>query len=441
MSTVATIYSDAFGGSESGAQVVVLEGPDAGRAARIDDSTRVGTDPLCALSLTDDRVSGMHLSLRPESDGFECVDLESRNGTLYEGSRLTRAWLPLGATLKLGRSTVRIAPVARALQVEPSRSNRFGRLVGRSLAMRELFAVLELAAQSDVSVLSIGETGTGKELVARALHDEGPRRDAPFVAIDCSALPEGLIESELFGHVKGAFTGATSDRRGAFQRASGGTLFLDELGTMPPNVQARLLRVLEEKRVRPVGSDREVDVHARIVAGSRDALAPLVADGRFRGDLFYRLSVLRLSIPPLRERREDIPLLVEGLLRERGILASGLDQRTELRDLMSHDWPGNVRELRNLVDRSLALSPGAEHFEDLRFFQVDGPTNRPQSLQADLSLPWSEAKQRVIDVFERQYLAALLAETDANFSEASRRSGLDRKQIRVLAKKHGLLKD
>jgi DNA-binding NtrC family response regulator len=441
VSTVATIYSDAFGGGGSGAQVVVVEGPDAGRAARIDASTRVGTDPLCALSLTDDRVSGTHLSLRPEGDGFECVDLESRNGTLYEGSKLTRAWLPLGATLKLGRSTVRIAPISRALQVEPSRSTRFGRLVGRSLAMRELFAVLELAAQSDVSVLTIGETGTGKELVARALHDEGPRRDGPFVALDCSALPEGLIESELFGHVKGAFTGATSDRRGAFQRASGGTLFLDELGTMPLNVQARLLRAVEEKRVRPVGSDREVEVHARIVAGSRDALAPLVADGRFRGDLFYRLSVLRLSIPPLRERREDIPLLVEGLLRDRGIHGSGLDQRAELRDLMAHDWPGNVRELRNLVDRSLALSPGAECFDDLRFFQVDGPAPRPGTLQVELSLPWSEAKQRVTDVFERQYLSALLAETDSNLSEAARRSGLDRKQIRILAKKHGLLED
>lgn len=441
MSTVATIYSDAFGGIESGAQVVVVEGPDAGRAARIDESTRVGTDPRCALSLTDDRVSGMHLSLRPDGDGFECIDLQSRNGTLYEGSKLTRASLPFGATLKLGRTAIRIAPITRALQVEPSRSTRFGRLIGRSLAMRELFAVLELAAQSDVSVLSVGETGTGKELVARALHEEGPRRNAPFVAIDCSALPEGLIESELFGHVKGAFTGATRDRRGAFQRAAGGTLFLDELGTMPPNVQARLLRAVEERRVRPVGSDREVEVHARIVAGSRDALAPLVADGRFRGDLFYRLSVLRLSIPPLRERREDIPLLVEGLLRERGIASSGLEQRPELRDLMAHDWPGNVRELRNLVDRSLALSPGATHFEDLRFFQVDGPAARPQELQVELSLPWSEAKKRVIDVFERQYLAALLAGTDGNYSEASRRSGLDRKQIRLLAKRHGLLKD
>lgn len=436
MTTVATVYSDVLGErAPLAAQLVVVDGPDAGRAARLDATRVVGTDASCDLQVSDERVSGRHLQIEPAGDGFDVIDLESRNGTLYEGSKLERARLPLGATLKLGRSTLRITPVARALHVPPSRSQRFGALVGRSLAMREVFAVLELAAQSEVTLLVEGETGTGKELVARALHDEGARRRGPFVAVDCSALPEGLVESELFGHVKGAFTGATDARRGAFQRASGGTLFLDELGTMPANVQARLLRVLEERRLRPLGADREVDVDVRIVAGCRDELDPLVADGRFRADLFYRLAILRIRLPPLRSRREDIPLLVERLVVDRG-LAPGANGTYEA--LMAHDWPGNVRELRNIVDRSIALSPGAESAGDLRFLQPDAlPSADPLAVRSEL--PWADAKQRVVDAFERAYLSELLLATEGNLSEASRRSGLDRKQLRVLARKHDLV--
>ena len=435
--TVATVYTDTFGGQAGVAQLVVVDGPDAGRACRLDAPRVVGTDGGADLVLADRRVSHAHLRVSPSEGGFEAEDLKSRNGTFYEGARFERGTLPLGATLKLGHTLVRIAPVARPLDIEPSRARSFEELVGPSLLMREVFAVLELAAQSDATVLLEGETGTGKELAARALHDASARRGGPFVAIDVSALPRELVESELFGHTKGAFTGATSARRGAFVRAHGGTLLLDELGTVSAAVQARLLRVLEERRVRALGADHETPIDVRVIGASRDDLDARVADGRFRSDLFYRLAVLRVRLPPLRERREDVWPIAEAMLRRRGIDPVGLpdDARAAL---FAHDWPGNVRELRNVIDRALALSPGASSAAELRGLDPGAAPPR-DPLIVHPGLPWSEAKQRVIDAFERRYLGALLQECEGNLSEASRRSGLDRKQLRTLAKKHGLL--
>lgn len=438
MSTVATVYSDSLIAKSGAArhQLLVVEGPDRGRACRIEGVVVVGTDPKASLVLTDDRVSRRHLEIERVDDGFRARDLESLNGTLYEGSALSDARLPAGATLKLGRSVLRIQPVARPLNVPPSRAQSFGELVGRSLVMREVFAVLELASGSDVTVLLEGETGTGKELAARALHLESARRREPFVAINCSALPPGLVESELFGHTKGAFTGATSDRKGAFARAHRGTLFLDELDSIPPNVQAALLRVLEDRKVRPVGADREQEVDVRLVAASQDDLDGKVAEGSFRADLFYRLAVVRVRIPPLRARREDIAPVARALLRSRGI--EGELPSETLDAWMAHDWPGNVRELRNAVDRAIALSPGADSAASLRFVGVD-PQSSGDGLEVRTDLPWSEAKQEVLDEFERRYLQALLERFDGNVSAASRACGLDRKQLRTLAKRHGLL--
>ncbi|MEM9071114.1 MAG: sigma 54-interacting transcriptional regulator [Myxococcota bacterium] len=441
MSTVATVYTDLLhhAGPKADHQLTVVDGPDVGRACRIEETIVVGTDRTCDLVLTDDRVSGRHLRVERSAHRFEAIDLESRNGTLYEGSRITAANLPAGAMLKLGRSVLRIEPLVRSLDIAPSSAHRFGDLVGRSLVMREVFAVLELAAASDVTVLLEGETGTGKELAARALHQESERHRGPFVAIDCSALPENLIESELFGHQKGAFTGATSARKGAFQRASRGTLFLDELGSVPLKVQARLLRALEERRVRPVGADRELEVDVRVVAASRDDLDARVADGRFRSDLFYRLAVLRVRLPPLRQRREDIAILVAAILAQRGIEVEELGGPT-LDSLVAHDWPGNVRELRNIVERAIALSPGARNRVPLRFLRPDAIASSDE-LRVHTELPWADAKRAVVEAFERKYLKALLEASKGNLSAASRTSGLDRKQLRTLARKHGLLED
>jgi DNA-binding NtrC family response regulator len=439
---VATVYSEALAGDlrPPRCQLIVVEGPDRGRACRLGAAPSVvGTEAGVALVLSDDRVSGRHLEVRATDTGFAVRDLGSTNGTWYEGSRLAAADVVAGATLKLGRTAVRIEPEAQALEVTPSQAQRFGELVGASLAMREVFAVLERVAPTDATVLVEGETGTGKELVARALHAASPRRSGPFVAVDCGALPEGLLDSELFGHVKGAFTGAAAPRGGLFVRADRGTIFLDELGRIPPSVQARLLRVLEERMVRPVGGDRERAIDVRVVAATRDQLDAEVAAGRFRADLLYRLAVVRLRLPPLRSRREDLPRLVTELLRGRG-LDDPAPSGPGLERLIAHAWPGNVRELRNVLDRALALAPGARRFADLAI-RVD-----PASAALDddgaavrTDLPFADAKALVVHAFERRYLADLLAKAGGNLTAAARAADLDRKHLRTLARRHGLV--
>jgi DNA-binding NtrC family response regulator len=438
----ATVYSDILDGGTGRVrcQLIVIDGPDRGRACRLADTdVVVGTDPAADLTLSDDRVSARHATVRVDGSRFVVRDLGSTNGTWFEGSRVSDVTVPAGSTLLIGRSALRVEPEAQPLDVPPSQARRFGELVGESLAMREVFAVLERVAAADATLLVEGETGTGKELVARAVHDASPRRRGPFVAVDCGALPEGLLESELFGHVRGAFTGAAQPRAGMLVRADGGTLFLDELGRISATVQARLLRVLEERVVRPLGGDSERSIDVRVIAASRDDLDAEVAAGRFRADLMYRLAVVRIAIPPLRTRREDIPLLVRELLRRRGFAdeppsGPGLDR------LLAHGWSGNVRELRNVLDRALALAPAAQRFADLPI-RVDGGPLAGDGLAVRTDLPYAEAKAVMLHELERRYLADVLAREAGNLSAASRTSGIDRKHLRTLARKHGLIAD
>ena len=440
MGRAATVYSDILDGGTGRVrcQLIVIDGPDRGRACRLGQgAATIGTDAGCELTLSDDRVSAKHLAVEAVESRFVVRDLGSTNGTWYEGSRITEVTVPAGSTLLAGRTALRIEPEAQPLDLPPSQARRFGELVGESLAMREVFAVLERIAVSDATLLVEGETGTGKELVARAVHDASPRRRGPFVAVDCGALPEGLLESELFGHVRGAFTGAANARSGMIVRADGGTLFLDELGRISPTLQARLLRVLEERVVRPLGGDAERAVDVRVIAASRDDLDAEVAAGRFRPDLLYRLAVVRVALPPLRTRREDIPLLVRDLLRRRGFAdeapsGAGLDR------LVAHGWPGNVRELRNVIDRAIALAPGAQRFSDL-VIRIDPSPLAGEGLAVRSDLPYAEAKAAVLHDLERRYVADVLARTGGNLSAASRESGIDRKQLRALGRKHGLV--
>ncbi len=442
MGRAATVYSDILDGGTGRlrCQVVVIDGPDRGRACQIADRDAVlGSHIDCDVVLSDDRVSGRHVSIRAADGRFVVKDLGSRNGTWYEGSRITEVTVPAGSTLLVARTPVRIEPEAQPLDIPPSQARRFGELVGESLAMREVFAVLERIAGADATVVVEGETGTGKEVVARALHDASPRRKGAFITVDCGALPENLLESELFGHVRGAFTGAATARTGMIARADGGTLFLDELGRISPTVQARLLRVLEERVVRPLGGDVQREVDVRIVAASRDDLDAEVAAGRFRPDLLYRLAVVRVALPALRTRREDIPLLVRELVRRRGMVdevpaGAGLDR------LLAHSWPGNVRELRNVLDRAIALAPGAQRFADLTI-RLEATAIAGEGLAVRSDLPYAEAKAAVLHDLERRYLADILARHHGNQSAASRDSGIDRKHLRTLARKHGLIDD
>jgi transcriptional regulator with PAS, ATPase and Fis domain len=421
-------------------ELVVVEGPDRGRRHALGAApVVVGTDAACDLVLADARVSGQHLRIADDDHGGHVVvDLGSRNGTFFEGLRITEASLPLPASLKLGRTVLRFAPVAPADRPRASRAHAFGDLIGPSLAMREAFALLELAAASDVTVLLTGETGTGKELAARALHARSARRKGPFVAVDCGAVPDTLIDSELFGHARGAFTGASHARPGLFASADGGTLLLDELDGVSLATQARLLRVLEERAVRAVGADAPRPLDVRVIAACHAPLDRLVAEGRFRADLYYRLAVLQVDLPPLRQRREDLPAIVEAMLGRRGL--AGPVEGPGLATLQAHHWPGNVRELRNVIERACTLAPGAATFRDLRIV-VGATTGTDGAPPVRTDLPFADAKQAVVQAFERAYLREVFARAGGNVTAAARAADVDRKHLRGLLRRYGLLGD
>ena len=378
------------------------------------------------------------------ADGLQVSDLGSTNGTFWQGSRIDKITVPPGSTIKVGDTTLRFL-AAPAPLVEPSDQCAFGEMVGRSLAMRELFAVLELASPTDATILMVGESGTGKELAARAIHAASRRKDGPFVVVDCSSISDNLAESHLFGHKKGAFTGALNDRKGAFVEASGGTLFLDELGELPPPTQAKLLRVLESRVVHPVGADQPAEVDVRIVAATHRDIVSMVEQGAFRFDLFHRLAVVHVSIPPLRERREDISLLVRALYAAKDVEPTNVSG-PNMDLLREYAWPGNVRELRNVLDRAWALSAGfaaggGDVPEDFSALKIWLAAAGGDDGDIGAHLPFKAAKERWLDGFEKRYLAAVYARFDYNISHASDHAEINRRHFRELLKKHGLHRD
>ncbi|MEZ0310406.1 MAG: sigma 54-interacting transcriptional regulator [Myxococcota bacterium] len=418
----------------------VLDGSDADKAVRIGATpVVVGADGACDLVLRDPTVSRRHAELSLTPQGVRVVDLGSKNGTFYSGSRVSDAIVPAAAPVRFGDTTVRFdgeAPV----RVTASERRHFGALTGESQAMREVFAVLELAAPSDVTVLIEGESGTGKELAARALHDHSERAAGPFIIVDCSATSEQLLDSQLFGHRRGAFTGATHDRSGAFVEAGGGTLFIDEIGELPLAAQGKLLRALEARTVQPLGSDRQEPVNVRVVAATHRNLSDLVAKGEFRFDLFYRLAVVHLVMPSLRSRPEDIPELVRGFLRERS-RSPGQIAGPNLQRLREHAWPGNARELRNVIERAWVLSGGGDTgFADLRLHLAayGSSSAGAPAPSIDLDVPLKEAREGWLEVFERRYLEAAMAAADGNLSKAAERVGMGRRHLRALLQKYGL---
>ena len=337
--------------------------------------------------------------------------------------RIVEAFVEPPARIALGATVLEFSAVDESVQLPASTSDHFGPLYGTSLPMRELFSRLEGFAKSDATVLIHGETGTGKELVAEALVQAGPRADKPLLVVDCGALAPTLVESELFGHEKGAFTGAHAAHAGVFERATGGTVFLDEIGELPLELQPRLLRVLERREVHRLGGRGAVPVDVRLLAATHRSLEQDVNDGDFRADLFYRLSVLRVDVPPLRDRRDDIPLLVKHLA---GARADRLDAAT-LRRFTDHSWPGNVRELRNAVERWLA---GAQPIQP-------SAAPRPATAAANLSVPFLEQKEALVTAFEKQYLDALLADCGDNLSQGARKAGLSRMAVVKMLARHG----
>jgi transcriptional regulator with GAF, ATPase, and Fis domain len=416
-------------------RVEVTTGPSRGLVKSFAEGViRVGSAESNEIVLDDRKVSRHHLVLELRSSGLKARDLGSKNGTFYQRLRIDVADLPAsGAVITVGESDLRLSPEDEAGASSTSQKNRCGGLVGGSERMRALYAQIERIAPTSATVLLQGETGSGKDLAAQALHALSERKDRPFVVVDCGAIARELIESELFGHVRGAFTGAVGDRRGAFELAHGGTVFLDEIGELPLDLQPRLLRVLETGKVKPVGSERVTTCDVRVVAASLRDLGQLVQEGRFREDLFYRLSVVRIEVPPLRAHLEDLPMLVEQFLTALG--APPLPPEG-MRALASSTWPGNVRQLKNVLERVAALAGGGPL--EIRPEDLELPAPVSGSAPFGAQLPYKVAKDEVLARFTKEYLQALLVRNGGNVSAAAREAQVDRNWIVALARRHGV---
>ncbi|MFT3835693.1 MAG: sigma 54-dependent Fis family transcriptional regulator [Myxococcaceae bacterium] len=419
-----------------GLLVEVAEGPDAGKQCSSESEVlSVGTATDNQLCLTDPSVSRYHLELSRSGDRVGVKDVGSTNSTFAGQVAISVGTVAPGTLLKIGRTTLKVSDGQR-LELELHPSNALGPLKGRTELMRRLMTKLQKVAQSDVAVLLNGESGTGKELIARALHEHSQHSKEPFITVDCGALAPGLVASELFGHEKGAFTGADRRHIGAFERAHKGTLFLDEIGELPPALQSTLLGVLERRKFRRVGGTDDVQVDVRVVSATHRDLRSEVNKGTFRLDLFYRLAVVRLDVPPLRERADDIPLLVEHFLREAGFdgQVEELVSAKAMDSLQKHYWPGNVRELRNLVEATLAMG------ETPPLDSVAAPAGGAEpAAQAEGPLTtYKDARASALNVFERAYLTRLIEKSKGNVSEAARVARMDRSHLIEMLKRHSL---
>ncbi len=407
----------------------VVEGPDSGRSTwTSDERLTLGTAKGNDLVLGDETVSRFHLLVKRTDDGILLVDQRSTNGTFVGAARLGEATVTPGTVITLGRTRVRLAH-GQDTDVELHDEASLGPLYGSSVPMRRVMAWVRRAAASDASVLLSGESGTGKDVVARAIHQLGARAAMPFVTVDCGALAPSLVASELFGHERGAFTGAIRDKPGRFEMAQGGTLFLDDIDDVPLSMQVKLLRVLQNRTIERLGGTRTVPVNVRVLAGSKRDVKQMVAEGKFREDLFYRLNVVPITLPPLRARREDVALLAQHFVQKscksNGVPPRILSQAT-LRALMDHLWPGNIRQLENAIEHAVAMSGSAAEItpamlpEDVR---SPGQT----TLLSPVTIPDEGLSfTSVVSQLERELILRSLEKTGGNKRQAARLLNLSR---------------
>jgi transcriptional regulator with PAS, ATPase and Fis domain len=416
------------------ARLKVVSGPDKNKEVTIESlPLHIGTHADNDLQLSDPTVSSHHAAVDLDMpQGFRIRDLGSTNGIVVERFKVYDAVLAPGMVIRLGGTEIKVISSKERREVQLSVRDRFGSLVGGSVKMRELYASLERVAATDSTLLIEGETGTGKELAAESVHAASRRSAGPFVVFDCGAAPPTLLEAELFGYERGAFTGAVAAHAGLFEEADGGTIFLDEIGELDIQLQPKLLRVLERREVRRLGSSRTVGVDVRVIAATNRTIETEVRAGRFREDLLYRLAVVRVRMPPLRERREDIPMLVENLLHQ---VSAGRTAATlppgALELLASHSWPGNVRELRNVVERLIAMPEVMPFDRDVPLGTAGGGTSLAHH-------PLPEARRRAIESFERSYVVEVLSRCGGNVTRAAQEAGVSRQFLTRLIARYRL---
>ncbi len=417
------------------ARLKVVKGPDKGKQKDLESGGLVvGTSPESNLVLTDPAISWRHFEVVPTEKGYIVRDLGSKNGTKISGMYIREVLVTDGVNLEIGQSKIQFTLLKEHDEYQLSQKTSFGSLLGRSVMMRQVFAMLEPAATSDATVLLEGESGTGKDLAAENIHALSLRKTGPFVVVDCGTMQSTLAESELFGHKKGAFTGADHDRMGAIESAQGGTVFLDEIGELHPNIQPKLLRFLEKREIKRVGENHYRTVDVRLIAATNRDLKAEVEAGKFREDLFYRISVVRVRVPPLRERREDIALLARSFVQR---LRPALDPTEVLSDqvlelLINYGWPGNVRELRNVIERLLLFPDRLD-----AIIQSSGEQTDP-NMPPFVSLPFHEARKIWNERFEKLYLSAMLDSCNGVVAHAAQKSDIPRQTFHRLMNKHGL---
>lgn len=448
------------------AKLIVTGGPDEGTSFDIEkQTTTIGRGTVNDVTLQDKAISGTHCRIIATPHGYKIVDAGSKNGIYVGDLRVMEALLHPGCRFSVGHTEFAFTDIDETVEIALSEKDRFGRAIGVSPTMREIFAKLDRIAPSELTCLITGETGTGKELIARGIHENSPRKGGPFVVLDCGAIPRELIESTFFGHEKGAFTGAVERHLGCFEQANGGTIFIDEIGELDLALQPKLLRVLEQREITRVGGDETIPVDVRVLAATNRDLREGVGSGTFREDLYFRLSVVQMELPPLRTRIDDIPLIAQAFVHEvvkrRGIsLSIGVDA---MKVLQKYPWPGNVRELRNVVERAAALTEDAVISREDLLFGSGGASlldkhdvlaagveaaqvaagGKAQGLSFDATLlgdgqNFKESKQVVVDAFESAYLSALIERHSWNITRAAQHSGLTRYHLRELLKRHGL---
>ena len=427
-------------------ELQVTEGPDKGSQVSLGQRTiRIGTAPENDLVLTDRAVSRRHAEITAAEDGFVLRDLASKNGTFVGAAKVAEVTLVKGTSVKLGNTTIQFRfGEGDSIEFKLEDDEKFGDAIGTTVAMRELFTVLTRAASTDLTVLLEGETGTGKELLADGIHENSKRTGKPMLVVDCGSIPRELIEAELYGAMKGAYTGATQDRAGIFEMADGGTVFLDEIGELPMDMQPQLLRVLERGEVRRLGASETKNVDVRIVAATNRDLLQEVAAGRFRQDLYYRLSVVRVRVPPLRERRGDIPVIAKAMAKEIAedfpdAVESGASQHVAaiVARYKDYPWPGNVRELRNVIERALVLASVEGAGPPSAVAPEGSPTAGEPAPMGAPPTTFKVAKHEAISAFEQDYLSSVMNATGHNVSKAARLAGLDRRNFQKLLRKYG----